>query len=48
MDDRSSRVLEHANMLCTVYEDGELLDEDIFSAVDSKDIDPLDLDPELR
>jgi hypothetical protein len=48
IDDRSSRVLEHANTLCAVYEDGELLDEDILSVVDSKEIDPLDLDPELR
>ena len=35
-------------MLCAVYEDGELLDEDILSVIDSKEIDPLDLDPELR
>ena len=35
-------------MLCAIYEDGELLDEDILSIVDSKEIDPLDLDPELR
>jgi hypothetical protein len=48
VDDRSSRVLEHANTLCAVYEDGELLDGDILSVVDSKEIDPLDLDPELR
>jgi len=48
IDDRSSRVLEHADMLCAIYEDGELLDEDILSIVDSKEIDPLDLDPELR
>jgi len=40
--------LEHANTLCAVYEDGELLDEDILGVVDSKEIDPLDLDPELR
>ena len=48
VDDRSSRVLEHANTLCQVYEDGELLDEDILSLVDSNEIDPLELDPELR
>jgi len=48
IDDRSSRVLDHANTLCAVYEDGELLDEDILSVVDSHEVDSLDLDPELR
>jgi hypothetical protein len=48
IDNRTSRVLGHANDLVEVYEGGELLDADILAAVDSKEVDPLDLDPATR
>ena len=48
VDDRSSRYLKVANEIHEKYEGGDELDEDILSAIDCKEVDPLDLEPELR
>jgi hypothetical protein len=43
-DDRSSRILENASELSSIYKNGDLLDTDILAAIDCKAIDSLDLD----